>query len=196
MSYKTNKGEETDVLYILLPGVSQDIRTGMMSDISKKLTAAKKTWVAINYPFQDRGQKEPSSDDLVEEIDEVMSGLTAVHTELQNKQPKKIIIIAKSLGAVVVAKMQSRLFALAESVDLFVLGYVLEDISFTHNRLRTFVIYQGEHDRFMTPDHVTKFATGAEVITIKSADHSFRNENKEPIYESVVLADLYKRLSI
>ena len=55
------------------------------------------------------------------------------------------------------------------------------------------LVIQGTNDRFASPVEVRKMVGDlTEVVEIVDADHSYRNSQKEPIYQEIAIKELMK----
>jgi len=194
MSLRINKTNESDVLYLILPGVSLGGSVGISKDITDKLEKAGKTWLSITYPFQDQDLNELKSQTLEAEMQEVIAGCKLIS---QGRRYKKIVIIAKSFGALVASKLiETFRKDYADTIDLYVLGYIFGDMNLENDFIGKLLVYQGEHDRYGNAEQVRQALPYADVIEIPGADHSFRNEKKELVYEGQVLLSLFGKLGL
>lgn len=195
MSLRLNITPNTDVLYVILPGVSQGSAIGVLKTIADKLELASKTWLSVSFPFQDKGLNKPESVELEAEIEEVLKGLAKISNE---QKFKRIIIIGKSFGALIAVKLFPYLCKTFECpIELHVLGYIFDDaMSINEHDYEKLFIYQGEHDRFGSPADVREKLPFAKIFPIVNADHSYRNEMKEPVYEEVVCQLLFSNMTI
>lgn len=194
MSLRINKTPQSDILYLILPGVSQGGSVGMVKDITDKLEIAGKTWLSVTYPFQDQKLNAPENQTLEAEKREVSAGCQLI---AGGKRFKKMVIIAKSFGALIASKLIEEFRQnYADEIDLYILGYIFGDVTFAESSIKQLIVYQGEYDRYGNVDEVRQALSWAEVIEIAGADHSFRNEKKEPVYEGQVILDLLGRVEM
>jgi surfactin synthase thioesterase subunit len=125
----------SDTLYLVLPGISQGATSGIVKDITDKLEKAGKTWLSITYPFQDQDLNESENQTLEAEMQEVMEGIKLIS---QGKRYKKMVIIAKSFGALVASKLiETFRKDYANEIDLYILGYIFGDMSGPHPQIET-----------------------------------------------------------
>jgi hypothetical protein len=193
MSYKYICNNN-NTLYLVLPGASLNTSTGIMKHIIDRLEIRKEDILAINYPFQDRLENKSSGEKLLEEQHEIILGLDSVSN--LDKKWDKIVVIAKSISGAVVSRL---LFTLikkyTDRIDLYILGCLLNDVTLDNiTYLNKFVILQGELDPFGSPSQVKEKFNNANVITIPNADHSYRNSEKQPIYEPIVINLLFREM--
>lgn len=195
MSLRFNLAPNTGVLYVVLPGVSQGATIGVLKMVTDKLELASKTWLSVSFLFQDKGLDKPESEELDAEIGEVLRGLEKISTE---QKFQKIVIIGKSFGALVAVKLFPYLCKTFECpIELHILGYIFDDgMPINENDYEKLYIYQGELDRFGSPSEVSEKLPFAKVFPIANADHSYRNEKKEPIYEEIVVRLLFSNMTI
>ncbi len=195
MSHRINVTSDTDLFYILLPGASQDGETGILKTIGDRLSKSGKTWVCVNYPFQDMGLEGPEDQSFKSEIDEVLRG---VEIAKNNKEFTRVIIVAKSFGALIATEITDYIREIFKCpIDLHVLGYIFDEKMHIEDRnFNSIMIYQGELDRFGSPSKAQVDVPSSKVFTICGADHSYRNETKEPVFESDVVNALFSVIKI
>jgi len=191
--YYSNNLEELNIIF---PGSSLGFQTGLINKIFNKFVSEGRSAVSYNYPFLDRGEENSSGEDLKEELDALNSILTSIDI---NKY-SKINLIGKSLGAIVasyfLAKDENS--HLLDKVSLSVLGYVKGSIDLSKINCKIIII-QGEKDRFGNIDEVKKDFEDKDLSQISfteipNADHSYRNSDKEPIFEDLAIEALFKNL--
>jgi hypothetical protein len=193
MSYKFIDNNKK-ILYLVLPGASNNTSTGLIKTIVDKLEILQKNVLAVNYPFQDRNEEKSSGEQLLEEQHEVVLAINEVS---KNIKWERIIIIAKSLGAVVSTRLLKTIQEkYSTNIELHILGCLYEDVNISSEiNLEKFVIFQGSRDPYGAIEQVKSKFNNAEVIVVENGDHSFRNELKEPIYESFVVNSLIEKIS-
>ena len=194
MSYRINITPDTDTLYLILPGASQGAHAPLLKAITDKLETAGKTWLAVTYPFQDKGLNSPESESHEREMQEVLDGLSL----LPFSQYEMIVIIGKSFGALVGAKLVSELKKRYRcTIEFHVLGFIFDaHMRSLPDKCESLTVYQGEYDRFGSAAEVAKIFPTAAVFTIVGGDHSYRNANREPVFEDVVVRKLFEVVKI
>ena len=76
-------------------------------------------------------------------------------------------------------------------IDLTILGYIPNEIRQNAIINNLSLVIQGENDRFASPSKIKELVNeSVEVVAIINADHSYRNEKKEPIYQGLVIKEL------
>lgn len=185
MSLRINFTPNRDTLYIMLPGVSQAPNTGVLKSIENRLATSQKNYLVVTFPFQDKGFDGPESPTHEVELNEVIRGLEKVS---EGEKFKRIVLVGKSFGALIAIKLIATLQDLFNCpIELHILGFIFDDgTQLDKKSVSNVFVYQGELDRFGSPVDVEQKMPFAKVFTIVGADHSYRNENKEPVYESDV----------
>ncbi len=185
MSLRINFTLNRDTLYILLPGVSQAPNTGILKSMENRLATLQKNYLVVTFPFQDKGFDGPESPTHEAELDEVIRGLEKVN---EGESFKRIVLVGKSFGALIAVKLIDKIKELFDCpIELHVLGFIFDDSACLDEGLVANVfVYQGELDRFGSPTDAERKMPFAKVFAIKGADHSYRNEKKEPVYEGDV----------
>jgi len=196
MSQYIHYSNNLEELNIIFPGSSLGFQTGLINKIFNKFVSEGRSAVSYNYPFLDRGEENSSGEDLKEELEALQSILSTIDTSKYSK----INLVGKSLGAIVasvfLAKEENS--HLLSMVSLSVLGYVKGSIDLSKLNCKIIII-QGENDRFGNIDEVKKDFVGKDIslvsfIQIPNADHSYRNADKEPIFEDLAIQELFKDL--
>jgi predicted alpha/beta-hydrolase family hydrolase len=148
----------------------------------------------FNFPYFERGEEQSSGPDLKEELE----ALQSILDECKAKEYKHIRLIGKSLGAIIASYYLKSLSKEEQSkYSVIVFGYVTGIID-----LKTFEgkidIIQGEKDRFGNIEVVKNYLKDAvskdiNYFEIKNADHSYRDELKEPVFEDEAI-EVFKRI--
>lgn len=185
MSLRINFTPSTDVLYIILPGVSQAPNSGILKSIENRLATSQKNYLVVTFPFQDKGFDGPESSTHEAELNEAIRGLEKVS---HGREFKHIVLIGKSFGSVIAIKLMDEIKKQFNCpIELHILGFVFDDsVQLAEESVTNVFIYQGELDRFGSPSQTEQKMPFATVFAIAGADHSYRNEKKEPVYESDV----------
>lgn len=147
--------------------------------------------LACNFTFLEHGETAPKSD-IVEEINLVKM----VVEKLKSIGYEEIVIVGKSYGAVVASKYLSS--AKPDNVSIAILGYIDDKLDTAGLKGRLKVVVQGENDRFGSVDDVrTELAeAGVDglVVEIAKADHSYRDDQGEPIFEAAAVDALLENI--
>lgn len=169
---------------IIVHGGSAGYESDFIQKIYYKSISLQISTFAFNFGFITRGEQGPVNENLDEELED----FNEVIKNLKDIGYSKFHIIAKSLGGIVSARFLNSLDRLEHSnYRITILGYVTGSID-----LKTFSgqidIIQGEKDRFGDFDTVKddlKDAISNKITfnSVKNADHSYRNELKQPTYE-------------
>ncbi|MBP6974759.1 MAG: hypothetical protein KBB54_02325 [Candidatus Pacebacteria bacterium] len=195
MSLNINITPNTKTLYIILPGVSQSVHTGLLDAVQNRLRLASRTYLSVSFPFQDKGLDAPESADSSIEMQEVVNGIARVSEDFIFE---KVVIIGKSYGAFIAAKLTGHIKDVFKcAIEFHVLGYIFDPVlEFSEDAYERVVVYQGELDRFGTGDAVKEKLPFATVHRIANADHSYRNERKEFEHEGKVLDLLFSEITL
>lgn len=186
----------SDELNIIFPGSSLGFQTGLINKIFNRLVVGGKSAISYNYPFLDRGEENSSGEELIEELEALNEILKVVDVN----QYSKINFIGKSLGAVIASFFLQRPENkdLLSKVSFSVLGYVKGSIDLKDLNCKILII-QGENDRFGNISEVKKDFENPDnsdvtFVEIPNADHSYRNAEKEPVFEDLAIEALFKNL--
>jgi len=182
--YHNSKSDTLDV--ILHGGSSEGMKMSLVKKVYQLSVDQGHSVIAFNFPFAERGQDQSSGPELEEELKTFQKFLDYC----DYKSFKKVRLIGKSLGAIIVSFYLDKLLEEEQNrFSVVVLGYVTGSL-----KLRNFkgpiTVIQGEKDKFGDIETVKKDLKGARskkirYYEIKNADHSFRDlETKEPLYEN------------
>jgi predicted alpha/beta-hydrolase family hydrolase len=180
--------KDSDTLDVLLHGSSGGMMYSLMQKIFKVCVDQSHSVVNFNFPYFERGEEVSSGPDLAEELETLKDILNQCHAE----KYEYIRLIGKSLGAIIAARFLGGLSDEEQKrYSIVVFGYIAGETI-----LNTFkgnvVIIQGEKDRFGDINVVKKDLENSEskdisYLEVKGGDHSYRNDQKEPIYEAVAI---------
>jgi predicted alpha/beta-hydrolase family hydrolase len=193
LTYKYYHKHDSKTVYLVLHGGgAEGVETPFISNIIDSLVTTGSSVFGFNFPYCERGEENSSGPELTEET----AALDEVVQFLQSEGYERVIIVAKSLGGITTS------YWLAQHPDtlvhVIVLGYVIGSVKTEawHDKLSA--VIQGEHDRFGNGDAVKEeLATHnitAKVLELPMADHSYRNEQKEPVYQTEAIRVLLATL--
>ena len=185
---------KSDALDILLHGSSGGMNYSLMQKIFDECIKQGHSVVNFNFPFFERGEEQSSGPELKEELETLQSVLD----ECKVEEYKHIRLIGKSLGSIIASYyLKSLPKEKQPKYSVIVFGYVTGSID-----LKSFSgkidIIQGENDKFgnievVKNDLKTAVSKNINYFEIKNADHSYRNELKEPVFEGEAIA-VFKKL--
>lgn len=190
LTYAYYHKQSSNRVYIVLHGSGMaGVESPFITDIMQALIKTGQSVFGLNFPYCERGEEHSSGAELLEEVEAIRLSIVW----LQEKG-YKITIVAKSLGAIAAS------FYLEhypnEDIELVVLGYVRGDVKTKAIRNNLKLVIQGENDRFGGPDVVTDELgdISCTVMMIEKADHSYRNNEKQPVYQEVAIATLLNQI--
>lgn len=175
-------------LVILTHGASEGIENSFIQNIIHKFTAQKVSVLALQMPFKDRGENSSSGPELLEELEVVKQAMKLVNLF----EYESIDFVGKSLGGIIFSKfLNSQDTNFQAKTSLTVLGYIYGDVEI-NNYIGKVNIIQGENDKYGSKQDIEKdldscISNDKSLLIIPNADHSYRNENKEPIYQDSVV---------
>ena len=115
---------------------------------------------------------------------------------MKNEGYEKITIVAKSLGGIIASYWLGK--NADANVEVAVLGYVIGGVKTEFMKSKLKLVIQGENDRFgnaqAVKDELAHGSVKARVIELPRADHSYRNEQKEPVYQATAIELLAQNL--
>lgn len=183
----------SDTLDVLLHGSSGGMNYSLMQKVADVCVKQGHSVVNFNFPYFERGEEQSSGPELKEEL----KTLQAVLVECKAKEYKHIRLIGKSLGAIIASyylKLLSKEEQSKYSVVIF--GYVTGSVDLK-NFEGNIDIIQGEKDKFgnievVKNDFKTTVSKNVNYFEIKYADHSYRNDLREPVFEDKAVEVLIK----
>lgn len=188
------KVQNSDTLDILLHGSSGGMNYSLMQKIADVCTKQGHSVANFNFSYFERGDEQSSGPELREEIETLQSVLN----QCKAKEYKHIRLIGKSLGAII-ASYYLKLLPKGEQSKyaVVVFGYVTGNIDLKGFEGKIDII-QGEKDKFGNMEVVKNdlkdaISKNINYFEIKNADHSYRNVQKEPVFEDETI-DIFKRL--
>ena len=188
------QNNNSDTLDVLLHGSKGGMNHSLMQKIFDECTKQGHSVANFNFPYFERGEEQSSGPELKEELET----LQAVLNMCKAKEHKHIRLIGKSLGAIIASYYVKTLSKEEQSkYSVIVFGYVTGSVD-----LKTFEgkidIIQGEKDKFgdikkVKNDLIDAISKNINYFEIKNADHSYRNELKEPIFEDEAI-EIFKNI--
>lgn len=188
------KDLNSDTLDVLLHGSSGGMNYSLVQKIFDECVKQGHSVVSFNFPFFERGEEQSSGPELKEETET----LQAVLDQCNSKEYKHIRLIVKSLGAIITSYyLKSLSKGEQQRFSVVVFGYVTGSIDLKNFDGKIDII-QGEKDKFgnieiVKNDLKNSVSKNINYFEIKNADHSYRNELKEPIFEDEAIK-LFKNI--
>lgn len=181
--YKKNGGEKA---YIIVHGSGPvGVETDFIASIFDSIAITENSAICFNFPYCDRGEDNSSGPELKEEV----AALKCAVDFIRSEGYKNIGIVAKSLGGIVASYYLEQYPD--DKIKLAILGYIPNDVKQTAIINNLDFVIQGENDRFASPSEVQKIVgDSASIVEIKNADHSYRNSEKEPVYQNIAIERL------
>ena len=188
LTYKYYRKNGTKIVYIILHGGGPvGVEIDFISSIFDSIAATKNSVLCFNFPYCERVEEASSGLELKEEIDALKRAVDFAYLEGFSK----IIFVAKSLGGII-ASYYLEQFPDSQ-IELIILGYIPSEIKQRAISHYLKLVIQGTNDRFASPIEVKKnVGSLVEVIEILDADHSYRNNKKEPVYQETAIKELMK----
>lgn len=190
LTYVNYHKQSSKHVYLVLHGSGvAGVESSFISAIIQTLVKTGQSVFGLNFPYCERGEETSSGPELVEEIETIR----LVVLRLQ-EQGYRITIVAKSLGAIAAS------FYLEQHPDdnikIVVLGYVIGDVKTEAIKNNLKLIIQGENDRFGGNDALRDELGDITCVAsiIKKADHSYRDDAGQPVYQQEALAALLENL--
>jgi predicted alpha/beta-hydrolase family hydrolase len=193
LSYKYYHKRGSKTVYLVLHGGGREgVETPFITNIISSLSNKDISVFGFNFPYCERGEENSSGEELTEEIET----LDVVVKFLHDEGYEKIVIVAKSLGNIITS------FWLAKQpdtiVEVVVLGYVLGSVNTEALKGKLKLVIQGANDRFgdaaAVRDELTQHSIEAAIVEVPDADHSYRNGQKEPVFQDKAIQILLENL--
>ena len=183
ITYKYYRKNDSKKIYIILHGGGPvGVETDFISSIFNAVSSTKNSVLCFNFPYCERGEESSSGPELKEEI----ATLKRVVEYVKNQGYNEIYLIAKSLGGIIASYYLKQ--NPSDKIKMAILGYIPNEIQQDDIAENLALVIQGEKDRFASPAEVSNLVKNSTtVFEIKNADHSYRNEQKEPIYQSAAV---------
>jgi len=188
ITYKFYHKQSAGRVFVVLHGSgTEGVESPFIAKVIEGLTKTRQNVFGFNFPYCERGDDSSSGPELAEEV----NALKQVVEELQ-AQGYKVTLVAKSLGGIVASFYLEQ--HPSETVELVVLGYVIGDVKTEAIRNNLKAVVQGQNDRFGDAEAVRGELgdISAEVVEIPNADHSYRNDQKEPVFQDLAVEELLK----
>lgn len=194
-SLKYISNSKSDTLDVLLHGGAGGMEQTLMKKLFDACVGLDHSVVSFNFPFFERGDEHSSGPELKEEIETLKYVLSHCGAD----KYKHVRLIGKSLGGIIIGKFLSQLEEDKQSkYSVIVFGYVTGDVDLKQFNGRISII-QGQKDKYGGIEIVEKDMEGSlskdvHLYQIVDGDHSYRNEEKEPVYEDEAI-EIFKTLS-
>lgn len=194
LSYKYYHRCGSKIVYLVLHGGGPEgIETPFIANVINRLGETRDSVFGFNFPYCERGEQDSSGETLSEET----AALETVVKFLRCEGYEQIVIVAKSLGGITTSYWLEQ--HEANDIQVVILGYVIGSVKTEALKNVLRLVVQGEKDRFGDGDSVTaelaKFSISADVLEVPKADHSYRNEQKDPVHQDEAIDMLIKRLT-
>jgi len=182
---------------ILAHGAGNDMFNPLLTHMAHLLDQAGYLCVRFNFPYRDRGRRNPDSDDVL------MATWMSVYQHFKNHpgyQPGKIVAAGKSLGGRTAS--QAVAAGLIDVQGLIMYGYPLhppgkKDIlrdAHLHRVTVPMLFFEGSHDPFcdiaILRDVLGRIDAPSAVEVIEGADHSFKMPASSGVTDEQVYATI------
>lgn len=185
---------ESNTLDVLLHGSSGGMNYSLMQKIFDQCVKQGHSVVNFNFPYFERGEEHSSGPGLNEELETLKSVLD----ECKAEKYKHRRLIGKSLGAIIASYYLKELSKEEQSkYSSVVFGYVVGSVDLKNFEGKIDII-QGGEDKFGSIEAVKKDLKDAvskniNFFEIKGGDHSYRDGQKEPIFEDKAI-EVFKNI--
>ena len=196
LTFNYYKRKNTKSVYLILHGSGlngindsfiQNIFSSLQDDISRSI-------FMFNFLYCERGEKGSSGKELLEEKET----LEIVLDFLEKEGYEEIIIIAKSLGGIIVSSYFEGEKHPNIKIKVIILGMVLGDFLTENLKGKLGLVIQGENDRFgngeKVKEELQRKGVNASIVEIKNADHSYRDFNGNPVFQQKAIEEIKRWL--
>lgn len=193
LSYKYyhKRGAKT-VHLVLHGGGPEGVETPFITNIINSLSNKGSSVFGFNFPYCERGEENSSGEELTEEIE----ALNTVVKFLRDEGYEKIVIVAKSLGNIITSFWLEK--QPDANIEVIVLGYGIGSVKTEALKGKLKLVIQGANDRFgnaaAVKDELTQHSVEAAIVEVPDADHSYRNGQKEPVFQDKAIQILLENL--
>ncbi len=186
-TYSYNQISNSTKLTVIIHGGGEGIESTFIQKIKNKFKT--NSTLLIQMPFIDRGEEGTSTKTFDEEIKEIKDIIDSI----DKSSIKSIKFIGKSIGALVTLNYiyQNYLELSNYNIDLTMLGYLVELTKIDYSKPFKIKIIQGDNDKYGKIEDINNIIQDSklliELLTIPNADHSYRDFNKNPIYQDLAI---------
>lgn len=195
VSFPQNFDSAKNPAVIIAHGAGNDMFNPLLTHMAHVLDQAGYLCVRFNFPYRDRGRRNPDSDDIL------MSAWLSVYQFFKNHpayQPERVVVAGKSLGARIAT--QAVAAGILDASGLILLGYPLhapgkKDIlrdAHLYKITAPMLFFAGSHDPFcdtaILNDVLIKIKAPCSIEVIEGAEHSFKTSSSSGVTEEQVYA--------
>jgi predicted alpha/beta-hydrolase family hydrolase len=190
-TYSYNQKSNSEELVVIVHGGGE----GIESDFIQKIKNVYKqhSTLLIQMPFFDRGEEGTSTKTFDEEIKTFEDIFSTINIDQFNK----ISFIGKSIGGHVLLKyIYKHYFEIQKfNPSIQILGVLVDLIKLELDKPLKIRFIQGTNDKYGSIEDVIKLIKSSQspdisLLRIEGGDHSYRDSNKKPIFQDVVIDNL------
>jgi predicted alpha/beta-hydrolase family hydrolase len=199
LTYSYNSIPNSEDLNVIVHGGGEGINSDFIQNI--KNVYDDESTLLIQMPFMDRGEEggtTPTFDEEIITIEEVIKlvDLTKI---------KNLNFVGKSIGAHILLAYIYKNYTQLDNYNLRItfLGMLVDLFKYDETKPIRISILQGTKDKYGSIEDIVTMIkqTKSSLISLvrfENADHSFKDENKNPIYQDDVIKqlELYKKIAI
>jgi predicted alpha/beta-hydrolase family hydrolase len=187
-TYSYNQISNSSKLTVIVHGGGEGIESNFIQKIRNKFNS--QSTLLIQMPFINRGEEGTSTKTFDEEIKEIKEIINSI----DKSNIKSIKFIGKSIGALVLLNYiyQHYLELSKFEIDLTMLGFLVEFTKLDITKPLKINIIQGTNDKYGTILDVQNIIESSklqiELSLVENGDHSYRDVNKNPIFQDDAIA--------
>jgi hypothetical protein len=199
LTYSNNSVTNSEDLNVIVHGGGEGINSEFIQKI--KNVYDDESTLLIQMPFMDRGEEgttTPTFDEEIKTIEDVMK-------QVDLSKIKNINFVGKSIGAHILIAYIYKNYTQLDNYNLRItfLGMLFDLFKFDEAKPIKISILQGTNDKYGSIEDIITMIKHSKsplisLVRFENADHSFRDEYKNPIYQNDVIDQLalYKKLAI
>jgi predicted alpha/beta-hydrolase family hydrolase len=199
LTYSYNSVTSSEDLNVIVHGGGEGINSVFIQKI--KNVYDDESTLLIQMPFMDRGEEgttTPTFDEEIKTVEDVMK-------QVDLSKIKNINFVGKSIGAHILIAYIYKNYSELDNYNLRItfLGMLVDLFKYEETKPIRISILQGTKDKYGSIDDIISMIKQSNsplisLVRFENADHSFKDENKNPIYQNDVIDQLalHKKLAI
>jgi predicted alpha/beta-hydrolase family hydrolase len=199
LTYSYNSVTNSEDLNVIVHGGGEGINSVFIQKI--KNVYDDESTLLIQMPFMDRGEEgttTPTFDEEIKTVEDVMK-------QVDLSKIKNINFVGKSIGAHILIAYIYKNYSELDNYNLRItfLGMLVDLFKYEETKPIRISILQGTKDKYGSIDDIISMIKQSNsplisLVRFENADHSFKDENKNPIYQNDVIDQLalHKKLAI
>ncbi len=186
-TYSYNQIANSQELTVIVHGGGEGINSEFIQKIKNVFNS--QTTLLIQMPWLNRGEEGTSTPTFDEEI----LAINQIINSIDVSNIESIRFIGKSIGGLVLLNYIYQNFKMLKrfKIALSMLGFLVDKTEFDKTKPFNIRIIQGTNDKYGKIEDIIKMIkkeqTPISLLRIEGADHSYRDQNKNPVYQDEVI---------